>query len=167
MDLLLSSLSAKQQAEVLKSSLPNLFSFSGEEESLPGFDESFSQATAAGNQGGSGVSMKNDDLDALLDTPLHDIDHSTLAMPVVKTEPTEGGVDTMMGGVQNDLRDMHIKEGGTQGGQEAGKKAGFQYPSLNLTEFMQDDATNFQFSPTMGLGAGAGLSPSLSTCDSS
>ena len=47
MDFLLSSLSAKQQAEVLKSSLPNLFNFSSEDGSLPSFDESFSQATSA------------------------------------------------------------------------------------------------------------------------
>ena len=55
MDFLLSSLSAKQQAEVLKSSLPNLFNFSSEDGSLPSFDESFSQATSASAQGAGGA----------------------------------------------------------------------------------------------------------------
>ena len=151
----------KQQAEVQKSSLPTMFAgFPSEDGGLPSFDESFSQATGAGQGGGAG--MKSDDLEALLDTPLHEIDHTTLTLPTVKTEPVEEGVDVIRG-VQNDLRDMQIKDGGGQQAGQAGKKPGFQYPSLNLSDFMQDDAGSFQFSPTMGLGPGAGFSPSLST----
>ena len=106
--------------------------------------------------------MKSDDLDALLDTPLHEIDHTTLTLPTVKTEPVEEGVDVIRG-VQNDLRDMQIKDVGGQQAGQAGKKLGFQYPSLNISDFMQDDAGSFQFSPTMGMGTGAGFSPSMST----